>query len=552
MISHLYIENYTLIPKLDISFENGFSVITGETGAGKSILLGALGLILGERADTTALFDKNNKCIVEGIFELQSSAFQKFFEDNDLDFDQQCIIRREVNSAGKSRAFINDTPVNLNILKTLGERLVDIHSQHENLMLKEAGFQLNVIDHYAKNQEILIQYYSAYGELTRMNQEYEKLAEMEKQSRIDEDYYRFQLTELIQARLEEGESSRLESDHLLFSHSEEIKTALNRIINLFHNAEPSILDQLNEARGILDAFQAYSPELEEVVRRIESGFIELKDIGSELEHIESKINYDPEKLENIRQRLDLLYSLQKKHRLGNPDELIGLQEEIETKLDGIQHLSESLAKLQSDIQLQIVTVEKLAKQLHEKRNSVANEFSGRIKGILHRLGIPEATFTAVIESLPAPGPNGSDRVQFLFNANKGGEAGEISKIASGGELSRIMLTLKSVVSGKMLLPTIIFDEIDMGVSGKTADMVGNILNEMSSGKQLIVITHLPQIASKGTYHYFVYKKADENLTKTNIRLLDDEERVLEIARLISGENISPSAKETARELLANN
>ncbi len=552
MLRHLYIENYALIQKLEIDFQSGFSVITGETGAGKSILLGALGLILGDRADTAVLADPSVKCIVEGHFQLSGSRFRGFFSAHDLDFEETGILRREITPAGKSRAFINDTPVNLAVLKALGDQLVDIHSQHENLLLRDASFQLAVVDYYADNQDIIKKYTAEYQLLQSLLNQLREISAKEAQSRLDEDYYRFQFSELEQANPVAGECLQLESDHQLYSHSEEIKAALQHADSLFHQAEPSLLDQMSEAKNLLTEYSSYSPELEEIANRLQTGFIELKDLGSEISRVEARISYDPEKLEEIRLRLDLLYSLQKKHRLAHPDELPVLMEEIRQKLNGIEHLGEQLQAIQQKITEQTGIIQGLAMQLHQKRVAVATELSDKIVHILQRLGMPEAMFTIDISLLDSPGLLGQDKVQFLFNANKGGEAGEISRIASGGELSRIMLTLKSIVAEKLVLPTIIFDEIDMGVSGKTADMVGSILREMATGKQLIVISHLPQIAARGDHHFIVYKKAGTQVTQSSIRVLAPEERVQEIARLISGEHISQAALATATELLANN
>lgn len=552
MLQHLYIENYALIQKLEIDFRSGFSVITGETGAGKSILLGALGLILGDRADTAALADNTQKCIVEGHFSLPDSRFRDFFSAHDLDFEPLSIFRREVTPSGKSRAFVNDTPVNLNVLKALGDKLVDIHSQHENLLLKDASFQLAVVDYFAGNQELTKSYGVEYQHLQTLKHQFEVLAQLEAKSRLDEDYYRFQVSELEQANPVAGEIGELENDHQLFSHSEEIKAALGRANGLFHQAEPSILDLLSEARNVLADYSAYSPELAEISARLQTGFIELKDLGSEISRMESRISYDPEKLETIRQRMDLLYSLQKKHRLAHPDELPALLEELSRKLSSIEDLSAQLNAIQQQIHAQTALVQERAAQLHEKRRAVSEALAGKIIRILQKLGMADASFHIEISQYPEPGPSGIDRIQFLFNANKGGEAGEISKIASGGELSRIMLTLKSIVAEKLVLPTVIFDEIDMGVSGKTADMVGSILRDMAIGRQLIVITHLPQIAARGDHHYIVYKKEGEQATRSAIRPLAQEEKAGEIARLISGEHISEAALAAATELLSNN
>ncbi len=550
MLRQLTIENYALIRKLNISFEQGFSVITGETGAGKSIILGALGLILGERADSGVLLDKNIKCIVEGVFDLKAQNLERLFIENDIDYDDVTIIRREVNPAGKSRAFINDTPVNLNQLKTFGDSLVDIHSQHENLLVKNSQFQMEVVDNLAGNRDLLSKYTLAYKQMQQLAVELEQLKEAERQSRLDEDYYRFLLNELDQAKLEADEHELLENELNILSHAEEIKSALYKSYYSLNQSEPNALEKITESIISIQSFAAFIPELEELFNRLQSCYVELKDVAGGIDRLENKVTFNPEALEETRQRLDLLFSLEKKHRVNNTTELLAIRDNLSEKLSGITTLSESIEEKQKYLTSVIQQLETIALNLTKKRVSISKDFENQAVTILQRLGMPDAKFLVKIESRPELGPSGKDHVKFLFNANKGSEPGEISRIASGGELSRVMLAIKSLVSTKLLLPTIIFDEIDLGISGKVADMAGNILQELSKGRQVLAITHLPQIASKGNRHYFVYKHTQNKLTTTDLRLLSDEERVSEIANMMSGETVSSSAIEAAKELLS--
>jgi DNA repair protein RecN (Recombination protein N) len=550
MLRLLAIENYALIRKLNISFDEGFSVITGETGAGKSIILGALGLILGERADTAVLMDKENKCIVEGTFSIAQLGLQAFFTNNDIDYDDVTIIRREINPAGKSRAFINDTPINLNLLRNFGELLIDIHSQHENLLVKNSNFQLEVLDNLADNKVFLERYANSYQVYHLLLTALEQLLERERQSRLDEDYYRFLLSELDQAHLEPNEHETLEMEVNMLTHAEDIKTALLKSAFILNQAEPNILEGLSETVNTLQAFSEYMPEIEELLTRLHSTYVELKDLTQGIEKLESKVIFDPQVLEEARRRLDLLFSLEKKHRVQSTAELLKIQDDLQEKIAGITNLSETIVQKQKEALSQKNALDSLADTLHERRIAVCDDFEKQAVSILKRLGMPDAAFKVKINLKEEIGATGKDQVRFLFNANKGGEPGEIAKIASGGELSRVMLAIKSLVSNKLLLPTIIFDEIDLGISGKVADMAGNILSEVSKGRQVIAITHLPQIAGKGENHYFVYKQYDTNRSLTGIRLLNKEERVNEIANMMSGENVSHSAIEAAKELLS--
>ena len=550
MLRQLSIENYALISKLNISFAEGFSVITGETGAGKSIILGALGLILGERADTAVLLDKTSKCIVEGVFSVGSLAMKDFFASNDIDYDDATIIRREITPSGKSRAFINDTPVNLNLLRAFGDLLIDIHSQHENLLVKNSNFQLEILDNLADNKSLLESYSKLFLDFQHLLAEINTLLEKEKQSRLDEDYYRYLYTELEQANLSPTEHEELEQELNMLKHAEDIKTALYKAVYILNQAEPNVLESLAEALGAIRDNAGYMAEIEDLSARMQSVYVELKDIAQGIEKIGNKVHFDPEVLEETRQRLDLIYTLEKKHRVQSAQDLLAILEDLQEKLSGISSLSETIILKQNEADTLKQTLEIQAADLHKRRVAVSGELESQAAAILKRLGMLDASFKVVLTGKEEIGPSGKDQVKFLFNANKGGEPGEIAKIASGGELSRVMLAIKSLVSNKLLLPTIIFDEIDLGISGKVADMAGTILTELAKGRQVIAITHLPQIAGKGEHHYFVYKQQEGIRSTTSIRLLDTEERVQEIANMMSGENVSNSALEAAKELLS--
>ena len=419
MLRQLTIENYALIRKLNISFEQGYSVITGETGAGKSIILGALGLILGERADSGVLLDKNIKCIVEGVFDLKAQNLERLFIENDIDYDDVTIIRREVNPAGKSRAFINDTPVNLNQLKTFGDSLVDIHSQHENLLVKNSQFQMEVVDNLAGNRDLLSKYTLAYKQMQQLAVELEQLKEAERQSRLDEDYYRFLLNELDQAKLEADEHELLENELNILSHAEEIKSALYKSYYSLNQSEPNALEKITESIISIQSFAAFIPELEELFNRLQSCYVELKDVAGGIDRLENKVTFNPEALEETRQRLDLLFSLEKKHRVNNTTELLAIRDNLSEKLSGITTLSESIEEKQKYLTSVIQQLETIALNLTKKRVSISKDFENQAVTILQRLGMPDAKFLVKIESRPELGPSGKDHVKFLFNANKG-------------------------------------------------------------------------------------------------------------------------------------
>lgn len=549
MLKSLSIENYALIRRLRIDFKDGLSVITGETGAGKSIILGALGLILGNRADTQVLLQKDRKCIVEGSFDISGYDLSVFYEENELDFENVTILRREINKSGKSRAFINDTPVNLIKLRELGDKLVNVHSQHKTITLNDSEFQLAVVDDYVNHPELIKDYKSMFNEHNQLNVKYRQLVEAEKNSRADEDYYQFLYDELKKASLIPDEQKELESELEILNNSEEIKMNLGKVNAMLSGEGTAALNILNEISNLLNPIEKYHSELGELNKRIRSNIIDLKDIDNEIGSIEEGISYDPGKLEEINERLNLLYSLQQKHRVQTTEELIQLKEKYESKLQSISSLEGEIEKLKKEIDQIHRDLSGLAKKISENRKIELPSIEKKITKILQQLGMPEAQFKVSIEPLENFGKEGKDSVTFLFNANKGGRLDEVSKIASGGELSRLMLSIKSLISHKNLLPTIIFDEIDMGVSGDIANKVGDILLKMATSMQVIAITHLPQIAGKGKTHYLVYKDSGEDITTSYIKQSTGNERLTEIAKMLSGEKVTSVALENARELI---
>ena len=551
MLKSLLVQNYALINHLDIQFHPGFSIITGETGAGKSILLGALGLILGQRADTGVLHDKSGKCIVEGVFEIENYDLKSFFEENDIDFEKTTTIRREISESGKSRAFINDTPVNLNLLRDLTARLVDIHSQHETLLLSDSLFQMEVLDVLAGVSSDLSSYKKVYQEFRATERLFAQLMDEARQAATDLDYFQFQLIQLEEARLSAGEQEELEEEQKALSHAEEIQSNLALSSGLLSVGDNSILPVLKEALSALLKVQGFYPKLESLSERLNSSLIELKDISVEIERLAGSIEIDPGRLLLVNERLDLIYGLQQKHKVATVEELLAIRDELAGKVSHIQSYDEEIEKTAHRLEELKKSVASLAVIISEKRKGVVPSMEEKVMDILRNLGIPNASFRISITDLPDYSIHGIDKVVYLFSANKQTTPMELSRVASGGELSRVMLSLKSLVSESRLLPTIIFDEIDAGVSGEIADKMGNILRKMSKGIQLVNITHLPQVASKGDSHYFVYKQDNEKATYTHIKLLNPEERILEIARMLSGEELTDAAIRNARELMSN-
>ena len=551
MLKNLVIENYALIHELNISFGKGLTIITGETGAGKSIMLGALGLILGKRADTSVLYDKGKKCIVEGLFDISQYSLTPFFLENDLDYDSQVIIRREIAVSGKSRAFINDIPVTLEVLTGLSDQLIDIHSQHQHLNLHDYGFQLKVVDSYAGTLDLRAKYQTEYESLKALQRQLDQLKEEADKSKADLDYFTYQAGQLGEANLSDGEQEDLELELQKLTHAEEIKAALLAAMTLLAGESNSLIANLKEAMDHLLRAGKYLPLSGEIAKRCETSYIDLKDAAAEIENQYEKIDHDPERMALVKNRLDLLYGLEQKHRKASVKELMDLQQELESKILTITGYDSILEETAARLDEKSKVLRQLAEKLSRRRTDSFSSIEGQVVAMLHELGMPGATFSIKHTALTDFGPAGTDQVQFMFSANKNVAPQDISKVASGGELSRLMLTVKSLLSEATGLPTIVFDEIDTGVSGEVAEKVGNIIKRMAGKMQLINITHLPQIASKGETHLLVYKTESEHATVTKIKSLTPKERHLEIARMLSGEEITAAALENARELLKN-
>ncbi len=549
MLVKLAVQNYALIRELDLSFENGLTIITGETGAGKSILLGALSLILGSRADSSVLLDLTEKCIVEGTFRIEDYDLEDFFTRNDIDFDSLAILRREINPAGKSRAFINDTPVVLNVLKELGDRLIDIHSQHQTLMLNSNAFQLNIIDSFAATGQLKEKYRSEYSGFRKLQKEYNDLKEKHEKNRADLDYYQAQLNQLEEARLKPGEQEELEKEQELLEHAGEIKMALEAASRLLSDETASVLSLLREARTTIGKIDSFLPDELKILARLDSSFIELDDISNEIARLEQETEADPGRLELVNGRLDTLYSLFRKHRAKDLDELIVRKKEIENTLTSIVGSDDRLNELTKLLKPATESLAASARMISEKRKSALPAIESKITEQLKQLGIPNARFEISLMRTADYTSSGTDTADFLFSANRQTRPENIARIASGGELSRVMLSLKSLLTRSMNLPTIIFDEIDSGVSGEVADKVGQILLGMGKYMQVINITHLPQVASRGNVHYHVYKEDTGDSTITRVKLLTAEERVQEVARLLSGSEVTETAIKNARELI---
>ncbi len=553
MLSSLYIQNYALIEKLDIDFNRGFSVITGETGAGKSIILGAIGLLLGQRADIKAIRKNSAKCIIEARFQIGNYQMESFFTNNHLEYDSECILRREIQASGKSRAFINDTPVPLSQMKELGEQLIDVHSQHQNLLLNTEGFQLNVLDILAHNEVALAEYHNRYSLLKKMERELYELIEQSHKSKADEDYIRFQLEQLADANLISGEQDVLEQEAETLSHAEEIKAALYRIEQLFTAEENGLLSALKEANSLLSSLQkVYQPAIE-LNDRMQSSYIELKDIVNEISFKGEEIEFNPARLDEVNERLNLIYSLQQKHRVQTVEELIELCDGYHAQLNSITSFEDRILELTQQKDKQMELVKEQAALLTRSRKKVSLVVEKEMATRLMALGMPNVRFQVEITTRKEFGPHGEDYVTFLFSANKNGALQNISSVASGGEIARVMLSIKAMVAGAVKLPTIIFDEIDTGVSGEIADRMADIMQEMGNQeRQVISITHLPQIAARGRAHYKVYKQDNENETNSHIRCLSADERIEEIAHMLSGAILTEAALENAKALLSQN
>lgn len=551
MLTHLHIENYALIESLDIDLHEGFSVITGETGAGKSILLGAIGLLTGGRADLSAIQAGKQRCILEATFNPGEYHLEDFFAEEDLDYDpEECIVRRELTSNGKSRAFINDTPTTIAALKRLGNRLIDIHSQHQNLLLGQEDFQISVLDTVAANPGLNQSYSEAYKHWNHCKKELAKAITSLDEGRKDEDYLRFLVTELTNFRPQPGEDETLQQQCDMLEHAQDIKVALMQGYGLLCEGDTPVTDSLRQVRNQLSSIQSYFPQAEELVERLESCRIELQDIADTLESEGEGIDYDPARLDELQTRLNTLYSLEQKHHVSTSDELVQIMEDLQQQMDKFDNSDEYIRELQQLEAQAREKVDALAAELTALRTKVAERVQNDIVASLKTLGMPNVRFLVEITPTEAPTPNGMDKVNFLFSANLGSPLQNISQVASGGETARVMLSLKAILSGATSLPTIIFDEIDTGVSGHIAESMAHIMNGMGQqGRQVISITHLPQIAALGQNHYKVWKEDSENITRSHITCLSQEERVDEIANMLSGSNVTPEAINNARALL---
>lgn len=551
MLKHLSIQNYALIDKLEVELSDGLTIITGETGAGKSILLGALGLIAGSRADTQALQDKTKKCIIEASFNIKGYSLKEFFEANELDHEVLTTIRREINPEGKSRAFINDTPVTLNQLKELGEQLIDIHSQHQTLSLNGTEFQLSVVDAFAKHESLLEDYRSDFKTFRQLEKQLNELIEKEAQAKKDLDYFQFQFNELEDAGLKADEQVSMEQELETLNNAEDIKSNLSKAAFSMSAGEQNLLSSLAEIKTLLASMAKFKPEINELSTRINSSYIEMKDIANELEVLEQEIVYDPKRIELLTGKLDAIYRLQQKHQVKSISELITIKDELSNKLLDFSSLETEIEKTKASLEKINKEISAKAKTLSENRKKVIPKIEKEIASLLSSLAMPNALLKVDQVSANSLSVNGADDITFLFSANKGSDLKELKKVASGGELSRLMLSIKSLVAKLTALPTIIFDEIDTGVSGDVADKVGSIMNTMSEKMQVITITHLPQIASKGNSHLFVYKEDKNNRTFSNIKQLSSSERVDEIAKMLSTGNPTAAAISNAKELLKN-
>ncbi len=550
MIKRLYIKNYTLIDELDIELYPGFSVITGETGAGKSIILGAIGLLLGQRADSKTVKQDADKCVIEAHFDLSRYDLQPLFDENEIEYDgEDTIIRRELTATGKSRAFINDTPVGLNVMKELGERLVDVHSQHQNLLLNKQDFQLSVVDIIAQDQPLLDDYHDSFAQY---QQKQHTLRDMEadiEQSRQQTDFLQFQYEELNNAHLTEGEQEELEQQSDTMTHAEDIKTALYEADNALFGDSNGAVSQVKTALSALSAINRVMPKTQELTERLNSCHIELKDIAQEVSSYLEDCEFDPSELDAVNQRLDKLYDLEKKYHADTVEELIRQRDELKQKLNNIENSDEALQELRQQIAKLKDNCQKLADQLTKKRQKAAKEIEQQMQQRLIPLGMPNVRFQIVIDQQEL-GRQGQDNVAFLFSANTSTPLQPVAQVASGGEIARVMLSLKAMISGAVKLPTIIFDEIDTGVSGKIAEKMADIMQEMGNQeRQVISITHLPQIASKGTHHYRVSKDETPNGTISKMQQLSGNERITEIAQMLSGSEVTTAAIANARQLL---
>lgn len=554
MLQSIFIQNYALIDKLDISFTSGFSVITGETGAGKSIILGAIGLLLGQRADVKAIKKGASKCIVEATFRIANYGMEAFFQENNIEYEpDECILRREVSANGKSRAFINDTPASLAQMKVLGEKLIDVHSQHQNLLLNKEGFQLNILDILAQDETQFSAYQAVYQSYKKIAKELEDFIAQAEKSRQDEDYIRFQLEQLEEAGLKENEQTDLEQEAETLSHAEDIKAGLYKASQLINGEEGGTVSLTKECMQTLQGLtQVYAPA-REWMERLNSCYIELKDLAREIDNAEEEVEFNPSRLDFVNERLNLIYSLQQKHHVQTVEELLELTENYRNQLNAITSFDDRIAELEGEKKKLYAEVLKQAGVLTQLRAQSARHIESQMESLLIPLGMPNVRFAVELTARKEPDSKGMDSVTFLFSANKNGTLQNVASIASGGEIARVMLSLKAMIAGAVKLPTIIFDEIDTGVSGSIAEKMALIMQDMGrQNRQVISITHLPQIAARGITHYKVYKEDTETGTNSHIRRLSDEERVQEIAHMLSGSTLTEAAVQNARALLGFN
>lgn len=552
MLKHLAISNYALIDSLSIAFDDGFSVITGETGAGKSILLGALGFVLGDRSDSSIMLDETKKCAVEATFVVDNERFKPFFEENDLDFEEELILRRELSPTKKSRAFINDTPVTAQQLKELGNQLVDIHSQHDSLLLTNSDFQLKIVDDAANNAPLLLEYQKVYNTYITLRNELRQLRDMSQKNVAENDFLAFQLDELLKADLQDDEYDEVSQRLELLENAEEVKTLLAQSLSTLSESELSILNQLNDLKSSVDKLRRYVPQAEQYSERLESTKIELKDIAQDLDSLQDSTQFDAASLNEIQERFDLLQRLMMKHHVSDYADLLKIREELQHKVGAFANIDEEIAQKEQELKKCEKELTKLADELSVKRKKVKVSFEKVVTEIIHQLKMPHGVFEIELSEnseYSKFSESGKDNVRFLFSANKGIAPDDMSRVASGGELSRLMLAIKAVAAENNYIPTLIFDEIDTGVSGEVASKLGDIMQKMGESLQIVSITHLPQIASKAKNHFFVYKDESEQKTRSCIRLLSHDERVREIAKMLSNDKITPEAIKAAEVIL---
>lgn len=548
MIKLLQIKNYALIQELEMSPSPNLNIITGETGAGKSIMLGAVGLLLGKRADTKVLLDENQKCIVEGIFDVSSYALQKTFEEEDLDYDIECVIRREISPAGKSRAFVNDTPTNLSALKAIGEKLMDVHSQHESLQLGNNTYQLNALDAFASHPELISSYTVSFLNYSQARKDLSKLESLASQSAEDADYKQFLLNELQEAQLDELNQEELENELEILENAEDIKLKLSQAIHMLDESEVAIIQQLNEAKSLINTVASFSKDLGELGNRLESTSIELADVSGEMQRVQDTVEHDPEKIQELKDRIDLLFRLQKKHSVLTVAKLIEIRNDLDKSLSQVANLDVDISKAKKELDKTEKNMLQHAEKLTESRKLFALNFADEIEKIIHQIGIDNGTIEIKINPID-PSTNGLDQVEMHFSANKGIKPQELKEVASGGEFSRLIFAVKYLIADKTAMPTIIFDEIDTGVSGEVAIQMIRMMKDMSKNHQVISISHLPQFAAGGDAHYYVYKDHSSDRSVSRIKRLADQDRITEIAKMIGGENPGASAVESAKELL---